>query len=236
MDFIKKYLEKIYREAAYKSRDNITICLSDVKTGGSLLDVGCWDGSTSKIWAHAISSEKLYGIEIVKKAAIKARKKGITVFEVDIDKNRWPFASNSFDCVVSNLVIEHLSEVDHFISESYRVLKKGGITIVSTNNLSSWHNIASLLFGWTPFDLTNTSPKRWSIGNPLAIHGKEKMIFGASYSHKCVYTAKWLQEWYEIYKFKRLKNLGAGYYPLPPFFGSLDKRHCALITLSFVKR
>jgi len=230
-----KYLGDLYKKTAYFSRDNIIALLKLSKKGGTLLDIGCWDGITTSKWARAVSASEAHGIELVSQAVKKARKRGIKVAEFDIDAEKWPYPNNHFDYIVSNLVIEHLKNVDHFISESYRILKRGGITVVSTNNLASWHNIFCLLIGWTPFDLTNTTTKRWSIGNPLAIHKQEDLKYGSTFTHKCVYTNRWLKEWYELYGFKYVKTMGAGYYPLPPFLGKIDKLHSALITLSFVK-
>ena len=45
-----------------------------------------------------------------------------------------PFADESFDCVVSFQVIEHIKRDKEFVREVYRVLKKGGKFIVSTPN------------------------------------------------------------------------------------------------------
>lgn len=45
-----------------------------------------------------------------------------------------PFEDESFDCVVSFQVIEHIRRDKEFVSEVYRVLKPGGRFIVSTPN------------------------------------------------------------------------------------------------------
>ena len=45
-----------------------------------------------------------------------------------------PFADESFDCVVSFQVIEHIKRDKEFVREVLRVLKKGGKFIVSTPN------------------------------------------------------------------------------------------------------
>jgi ubiquinone/menaquinone biosynthesis C-methylase UbiE len=235
MNIFKKYIQYLYKSAEAHGEHAIEKALDECKKGGILLDIGCWDGKNTLCWSDAVDASETLGIEIVLKTANKARKRGVKVFEVDANTQRWPIMSKSVDCVVSNLVIEHMSNVDHFVSESYRVLKDGGHTVVGTNNLSSWHNIVSLLFGWAPFDLANTSSKTWSIGNPLVLHKSEKLSRGHSYTHKCIYTTRWLREWYELYKFKFVKVFGSGYYPLPSFVGEIDKTHAALITLVFKK-
>jgi len=45
-----------------------------------------------------------------------------------------PFASGSFDCVVSFETIEHIREYKKFLSECRKVLRKGGTFICSTPN------------------------------------------------------------------------------------------------------
>lgn len=56
-----------------------------------------------------------------------------------------PFEDASFDCVVSFQVIEHIEDDGRFVDEVYRVLKPGGLFIVSTPNApmsltrNPWH-------------------------------------------------------------------------------------------------
>ena len=45
-----------------------------------------------------------------------------------------PFADETFDCVVSFQVIEHIARDKEFVAEVMRVLRKGGLFIVSTPN------------------------------------------------------------------------------------------------------
>ncbi|SRR5258708_11366410 len=230
----KKILYNFYKITEKSKETELKNSLKEIPKDGILLDIGCWDGVKTMWWAKAAKAKEIWGIEVVPSAAKLAKKKNIKVYIGDIEK-KWPIKNNSVDCVLSNLVIEHLADVDIFISESARVLKYGGYSIVCTNNLSSWHNIISLLFGWTPFDLTNSSKKTWSIGNPFVVHKNEKSIYGKTFLHKCVYTTRWLKEWYQLYGLKLIKTRGAGYYPFPPIFGRLDKRHAAYIILTFKK-
>jgi ubiquinone/menaquinone biosynthesis C-methylase UbiE len=43
-----------------------------------------------------------------------------------------PFADNSFDCIVTSEVIEHIEEADKFIAELFRCVKPGGKLIITT--------------------------------------------------------------------------------------------------------
>lgn len=234
MKIIKRFLLKLYKGAEKHKEISIRKELSRLPPKGVFLDVGCWDGRKTLWWAKAAKAKKALGIEMVEYAARRAKNKNIEVFVTNIDKEKWPIRDNSVDCVFSNLLIEHLGNVDHFISETHRVLKKSGQTILSTNNLSSWHNIAGLLFGWAPFDMANSSSTLRLIGNPIT-NQKNDSFFGQSWCHKCIYTTTWLKEWYELYGFKLVSVRGSGYYPLPAFIGNVDKTHAAFIILTFKK-
>jgi SAM-dependent methyltransferase len=183
------------------------------------------------VYAQSAKAKEVYGIELVKEQAKVANEKGVKTFAFYADRDIWTFENNSLHCVVSNQVIEHLSDVDHFISEAYRVLKPGGYLITSTNNLSSWHNIFSLVFGWTPFDFTNSSKRGIGIGNPFALHQGEVAANGDSWTHKTIFNKRWLNEWFSLYGFAPVKDYGSGYHPLPPAVGKYFKKHCAFMVL-----
>ena len=131
-------------------------------------------------------------------------------------------------------MIEHLVDTDNFLNEIYRVLKKDGYAIISTENLASWHNVFSLFFGWQPFSLTNISKEKLGIGNPIALHRNEKISF-ATWQHIRIFAYRGLKEIFEIKDFKVEKILGAGYYPLPNLLAKVDPRHAAFLTLKIKK-
>ena len=220
----------MYVRAEYLNNQNIALALQKTGPHPVLLDVGCWDGLNTQVWIAAANAKHPLGIEPVKTAAAKSGKLGIKTFTVKADSGKWPLKDNSVDCVLSNQVIEHLSDLDSFFAQARRVLKPGGYIITSTNNLSSLHNIFALIMGWAPFDLTNSSYLRWGIGNPLATHRGENDPRGKTWTHKIIYTAHWLMEWQQIHGFIPMKSYGAGLYPLPAILGRYITRYSAFIT------
>lgn len=226
MKFINKLLQHVYVQAEQLNNQNIIQALRKTGPHSTLLDVGCWDGENTKIWARAAGAKNVFGIEPVK----KRWKNKFKVFSIKADTNKWPLKDNSVDCVVSDQVVEHLCDLDCFFAQAHRVLKPGGYIITSTNNLSSFHNIFALLMGWAPFDLTNSSSLKWGIGNPLATHRGESDKRGRTWTHKTVYTAHWLMEWQRAYGFIPLEVYGAGLYPLPAILGRYVKKYSAFIT------
>ena len=96
------------------------------------------------------------GIEIDKSQAGKAAARGIEAITGDLN-HKFELEDAIADGVIANQVIEHLYDTDNLLSEIWRVLKPGGVLVVSTEHLASWHNIFALLLGWQPFSLTNIS-------------------------------------------------------------------------------
>ena len=58
-----------------------------------------------------------------------------------------PFPNESFDLVFHQDVIEHVKKPYLFVSEQYRVLKKGGSLIIGTPNILRPANLVKLMFG-----------------------------------------------------------------------------------------
>jgi len=58
----------------------------------------------------------------------------LDIDDVDFDSGALPISANSVDILFSLAVIEHISNIDHFMSECFRVLKPSGIIYLSTPN------------------------------------------------------------------------------------------------------
>jgi 2-polyprenyl-3-methyl-5-hydroxy-6-metoxy-1,4-benzoquinol methylase len=72
----------------------------------------------------------------------------------DLDPAHWicadlnyalPVTEGSFDTVIAAEVIEHLENPRSMARELYRLLKPGGVAIISTPNNESWRSLISLL-------------------------------------------------------------------------------------------
>lgn len=227
---MKNYLQNLYKKAVTRNQENISNLL-EKNNDAKFLDLGCDDGNFTFKLAKEIGTKNIYGMEIIKERALLAEKYGIKIIINDLDKE-WPLENNFFEVVHANQVIEHVSDIDHFASEIYRILKPGGYAIISTENASSWHNIFASIMGWQIFSLTALSKKKHGIGNPLALHrGEEHEL---SWTHKTIFNYRGLKEFLEIYDFKTEKYLGAGYYPFP-FLSKLDVRHSHFITIKIRK-
>ena len=231
----RRYLRagrRVYGRAVEQNDENIARLLAADAPLESLLDLGCDDGARTSAYAQAAGALDVHGVEVVESRAALARQRGISVVSADLGE-RLPFDDQRFDAVVSNQVIEHLFDTDMLLAEAFRVLKVGGVVVTSTENLASWHNVASLLLGWQPFSLTNVS-SAGSIGNPLglAVGGDHReYVTGVPWQHRRVFTTRGLLDLHRAHGFTALRSLGAGYYPLPSRIGRLNPAHAAFITV-----
>jgi ubiquinone/menaquinone biosynthesis C-methylase UbiE len=105
-----------------------------VLEGQSALDFGCGVGRLTNALAQRF--QRVIGIDIsaemIDKARTLARKQNITFLVNRTDK--LPFPDNSFDAVVTQLVLQHMpADLQlHYIAEMMRVIRIGGIVIFDT--------------------------------------------------------------------------------------------------------
>lgn len=85
-----------------------------------LLDVGCgdtpWYGSEYEIYRCDIENIDLPNF-----------------IKCNLNK-QWPYADEEFSCIISMEVIEHVENPWHFMREIKRILKAGGVAVISTPN------------------------------------------------------------------------------------------------------
>lgn len=229
---LKSYMQRLYLKAHDLNTRN-TLDGLDPNGNARLLDLGCAEGEWTMQVANALGTRDVHAIEMVDESAAAARARGIQVAQADLE-TRWPFPDNAFDVVHSRYVIEHMSSIDNFVAESFRVLKPGGYTITSTENGSSWHNIVAALLGWQTFSSSSCSTRAKGIGNPLALQrgGGETH---PSQIHRVIFNYRGFKEIFEVHGFERVQVFGAGYHPLPVSMGRLDPRHAHFIAVKAFK-
>jgi SAM-dependent methyltransferase len=210
-----------------QNMENIVELARSTTPPRSVLDLGCDAGGRTTWIADRVGAREMHGLEIAAERAEIAASRGVQVNLGDLSQP-FPYEDESFDLVVSNQVIEHVVDTDNFVREAFRVLKPGGRAVISTENLASWHNVASLIVGWQPFSLTNVSEAAKAVGNPLGIHRGET---GEARGHLRVFAYRGLRELFTVHGFTVTEILGAGYYPLPSKLARIDPRHAAFITL-----
>ena len=116
---------------------------SVLKVGNRLLDVGSGDGYFALYIKDKFS--EVFGAEIVKEAALIARKRNVSASVMDLNLSL-SYKDNTFDAVTCLDVIEHLLDPGSFIDEIYRVLRPDGQLVLTTPNIRNFRNLYTLVF------------------------------------------------------------------------------------------
>ncbi len=160
---IKWYLNYVDRNALYNYGRDVVKDLSAkyVKDMDeySVLDIGTEQGLDLLGVASALGKpSKLYGVENHLPYIKEIEKKGITVFNVDLEQNSIPLPDKSMDLIICNQVIEHLKNIFWVFSEISRILKPGAVAVIGFPNLASITSRIKLLFGIQPGNIRVLSP------------------------------------------------------------------------------
>jgi len=109
---------------------------------GDLLDIGCGH----KPYLHMFNVQHYFGID---------RPRGVyDQFDIAADASAIPFSDNSFDTVLSTEVLEHVSKPDRVIAEMVRILKPGGVVILSCPFLHPLHEAPYDYYRYSIYGLT----------------------------------------------------------------------------------
>jgi SAM-dependent methyltransferase len=235
LKLIKNYASSIFSDWMDKDKEAVFSLIEDVD---SFIDLGCGDGRMTKLVVKKSKAKNVMGLDSL------PIKNTFRIVKGDLNR-KFPFKKNSFDFALSHYSLEHLYNTGLFISETKRILKKGGYTIVATDNLANWPSVIALMCGFQPFSLADGICKK-SIGNPLALRANFGEIINdkstdldwrtsGEWSHNKVLSYQALIDAYKGYGFKIEKVIGVGYFPfggtLGRFFAKLDKRHAHFLII-----
>jgi methionine biosynthesis protein MetW len=115
-----------------------------------VLDVGCGDGRTCGLWLRDHAAEYV-GVDISELAIREARAAGLDARLIQ-DATDLPFADGQFDVVVCVEVLEHVFLPHRVAVEILRVLRPGGVCLVTVPNVTYWRRRLEFMVGrWNPF-------------------------------------------------------------------------------------
>jgi SAM-dependent methyltransferase len=134
--------------------------------GARILEVGPGTENLAVPAGRMLGASQTVGLEYYGCAAA-ARQSGFEVAECDLNAERWPFADQSFDVILSNQVIEHLPNTDHYMREIARLVSPRGYAVISTPNAGSLLHIAMLLLTFQG-NHAHVSDEYCGLGNPLS--------------------------------------------------------------------
>lgn len=114
----------------------------------SILDAGCGDGwFTAQLHKQGFQA---VGMDISARALELAygRYPQLVFERYPLDQGNWPFPADQFDAVFASEVVEHVYDVGTMFAEMNRVLRRGGLLIITTPYHGVSKNLLIVLFGF----------------------------------------------------------------------------------------
>lgn len=142
---------------------------------GELLELGCGEGRGVELLAPLANSYT--GIDKIKEIVNRLSAKYPDYTFSDGVFPPFPYEDNSFDSIITFQVIEHVKDDENFVKEIHRVLKPGGVALMSTPNIkmtlsrNPWHERE-----YTGDQLTSICGKYFDKVEMKGIAGNEKVL------------------------------------------------------------
>jgi ubiquinone/menaquinone biosynthesis C-methylase UbiE len=171
--------------------ETILELLPQLGPDATLLDVGCLEGTLTRLYAERVGSQRVHGVDVA--SVEEARRKGVDAVAFDLNSGApLPYPDSHFDVVVCIETLEHVLPTDRLVAELHRVLKPGGIGIVDVPRLDSLLNIALLALGYQPPGIECSRERRYGSIN------QDSVLTG----HVAYFTRRALHEMLEAAGFR----------------------------------
>lgn len=126
--------EEISKNYYDETIKNKLIELKVFKENMTVVDLGCGDGYIARAIAGFVNKVIAVDIssEMLKELNRKAMQSGITnIVTIETQAEDVPVEDSSVDAVCANMFLHHIEEPEFAIKEMFRVVKNGGVAVVS---------------------------------------------------------------------------------------------------------
>lgn len=187
-------------------RDVHNVCVSP-----RLLDVGCSSGEF--LYAAKKRGFETYGVELNSLTANIAEANGLNVKIGTLEDAH--FENDIFDAVFLGDIIEHVPNPRALLIECERILKQGGVLIISTPNLDSfWAKATFKLYAWFTIPWSVLTPPHHlfqfsesNLKKLLKEFGFNTSVLWFRRPPKLTYELGSLHVWGKFKRKKNIKNL-----------------------------
>ncbi|HEX3028026.1 MAG TPA: class I SAM-dependent methyltransferase [Clostridia bacterium] len=101
-----------------------------LENGYRVLDVACGNGTLLKLLSDK-KQIQAYGVDISENMLNEAKKKFPEMVFAYANSSELPFESDFFDAITVSAAFHHFTEPEKFLSEAWRILKRGGYLYIA---------------------------------------------------------------------------------------------------------
>jgi 2-polyprenyl-3-methyl-5-hydroxy-6-metoxy-1,4-benzoquinol methylase len=187
-------------------------------TTAHILDVGCGDGAFLQELDKSLRRPYQYhGVDYSEYKVEKAKQLPYEFRRCNLEEGI-PYDDATFDLVYSGEVIEHIYNPDYMLEECNRVLKPGGLLIISTPNLQAWYNRVLFLFGIQPLFYEVSTKSSFIGAGPM----RRVRLQSVPVGHLRVFNHRGLLDIIENEGFEIVGTTGAKFQSLPKPVQAVD--------------
>lgn len=121
------------------------------------LDIGCGHGNDLILVKNHYPKAELFGIDFHSNHSSFLLKKGIQLYEKNIETDPFPFKNEQLDFVIANQILEHCKEIFWINHQIFRTLNVGGYAFIGVPNTLAFHNRLLGLLGRHPTNIKSYS-------------------------------------------------------------------------------
>ncbi len=139
-EFYKNYWtqgDDISEMTQWKNKEILDKFFPEGIVNKKILEIGV--GGEGGLIRNLKNNNHVEGIDISDSAILNCRKFGLTLQKANLDIDSLPYNPGSFDIIFAFEVFEHFANPQHAIEELRKVLKSGGVLIVSIPTPLTYH-------------------------------------------------------------------------------------------------
>jgi SAM-dependent methyltransferase len=201
-------------DRAHRQARMLAAVLAERSGPQRIVDVGCGEGGATHLVKRLDPRNTVIGVDWSAMALVQARARGLLVIQGGVDSSGLPLPDAGADIVIMSELIEHLVDTDAAVEEARRILRPGGILLLSTPNLAAWFNRLLVGLGIQPV---------FSEVSLRGIYGRPgHQVVG----HLRLFTRRALVQFLTDRGFACERVLGAPYHDVPRALRPLDRSLC----------